>query len=221
MRDARRSKIVGFGPFQLDLTAGELCVDGQRIRLQEQPFQLLKMLIERPGEVVTRDEIRQRLWPSGTVVEFDHSINAAIKKLRGALGDSAEQPRYVETVARRGYRFVAPVERREGTQGSAESEVVESHAEEALAAPKACDYPLLGIRSSAVQPSTSDARGSWLRPRLYVPIAVVLAAGIWFVLFRRSDPSFSRDANEAVFSRRGLKPRPPPRVLADHTGYFP
>ena len=95
----------------MDLRAGELC-DGQRtFRLQEQPFQILVMLIERDGQVVTRDEIRRKLWPNDTVVEFDHGINAAIKKLRQSLDDSADMPRYVETIARRGYRLVVRVER--------------------------------------------------------------------------------------------------------------
>jgi len=100
------ANIVCFGPFRLDLKAGELCQDGERVRLQEQPFQVLKMLLDQPGEVVTREEIRKKLWPNDTIVEFDHSINAAIKKLRLALGDTAESPRYVETVARRGYRLI-------------------------------------------------------------------------------------------------------------------
>ena len=111
MRDLSRSNIVCFGRFKLDLTAGELFDEQRRIRLQEQPFQLLRMLIDRPGEVLTREEIRHQLWPNGTVVEFDHSINAAIKKLRIALGDSAEEPQYVETVARHGYRWKGPVAR--------------------------------------------------------------------------------------------------------------
>jgi Tol biopolymer transport system component/DNA-binding winged helix-turn-helix (wHTH) protein len=110
MHDATRSDIVCFGSFRLDLNAGELYDESRRIRLQEQPFQLLKMLIERPSEVLTREEIRSQLWPNGTVVEFDHSINAAIKKLRMALRDSAEEPRYIETVARRGYRLIAQVD---------------------------------------------------------------------------------------------------------------
>ena len=86
MEAAPSANAVGFGPFRLDLNAGELHKDGHRIRLQEQPFQILKMLLERPGEVVTREAIRQKLWPNDTIVEFDHSINAAIKKLRSALG---------------------------------------------------------------------------------------------------------------------------------------
>ena len=81
-----------------------------KIRLQEQPFQILVALLERPGEVVLREEIRQKLWPGDTVVEFDHSINAAVKRLRDALCESAEKPRYVETLARRGYRFIGKVE---------------------------------------------------------------------------------------------------------------
>ena len=103
------SSIVRFGRFELDLTAGELYSQQQRIPLQEQPFQLLRMLVDRPGELLTRDDIRRKLWPNGTTVEFDDSINTAIKKLRLALGDSAEVPRYVETVARRGYRLMVPV----------------------------------------------------------------------------------------------------------------
>src|SRR6266571_6266039 len=110
MRASPSAKAVCFGPFMLDLRAGELCKDGRKIRLQEQPLQVLRMLIEHAGEVVTREEIKQKLWPNDTVVEFDHSINAAIKKLRLALGDSAEEPEYVETVARRGYRLMVPVE---------------------------------------------------------------------------------------------------------------
>ena len=95
-----------FGAFELDVRAGELRKHGMRIRLQEQPFQVLLMLLERPGEVVLREEIRKKLWPNDTIVEFAPSINAAIQRLRDALGDSADQPSYVETVARRGYRFI-------------------------------------------------------------------------------------------------------------------
>jgi serine/threonine protein kinase/DNA-binding winged helix-turn-helix (wHTH) protein len=101
--------VVCFGPFELNLRAGELHRNGETIRLQEQPFQVLKMLLERPGEVVSRDEIRNTLWPNDTIVEFDQSINAAIKKLRLALGDSVDSPRFIETLARRGYRLIVPV----------------------------------------------------------------------------------------------------------------
>jgi serine/threonine protein kinase/Tol biopolymer transport system component len=108
---APRVRLLRFGPFELDVRAGELRKHGIRIKLREQPVQILLMLLEHPGDVVLREEIRLRLWPNNTIVEFDHSINAAIKKLRDALGESADEPRYVETVARRGYRFLGEVEK--------------------------------------------------------------------------------------------------------------
>ena len=99
-----------FGVFDLDLRAGELRKHGLRVRLQEQPFQVLAMLLEHPGEVVTREEVQKTIWPADTFVDFDHGVNKAINKIREALGDSAQSPRFVETVARRGYRFLAEVE---------------------------------------------------------------------------------------------------------------
>jgi TolB-like protein/Tfp pilus assembly protein PilF len=98
--------IVRFGKFELDQDAGELRREGTKVRLQEQPLQILQMLLEQPGKVVQREELRKRIWPSDTFVDFDHGINNAIKRLREALGDTAETPRYVETLPRRGYRFV-------------------------------------------------------------------------------------------------------------------
>jgi TolB-like protein/Flp pilus assembly protein TadD len=100
---------VRFGTFELDLRAGELRHDGVKVRLQDQPFQILAMLLEQPGQVVTREELRSRLWPSNTFVDFEHGLNKAINKLREALGDSSGHPRFVETLPRRGYRFVASV----------------------------------------------------------------------------------------------------------------
>ena len=98
-----------FGQFEIDFQRRELRKDGRRVRLQEQPFQILQRLVESPGEVVSREEIRKHLWPDGSVVEFDHSINAAVKRLRDVLRDSTDKPRYIETVARRGYRFIAAI----------------------------------------------------------------------------------------------------------------
>ena len=103
------SRIARFGVFELDLSAGELRKNGVKLRLQEQPFQVLALLLERAGDIVTREELQQKLWPSDTFVDFDHSLNTAINKVREALGDSASSPRYVETLARRGYRFIAPL----------------------------------------------------------------------------------------------------------------
>ncbi len=103
-------RLYRFGVFEADTQSGELRKSGSKIRLQEQPFQILLMLLERPGEVVTREDMRQRLW-SDTFVDFDHGLNTAINKLRDALGDTATSARFIETLARRGYRFLAPVQR--------------------------------------------------------------------------------------------------------------
>ena len=102
-------KLLRFGVFELDTAAGELRKSGARIRLQEQPFQVLSVLLENAGRVVTREDLRQKIWPADTFVDFDHSLNTAVNKIREALGDSASSPRFVETLARRGYRFIAPV----------------------------------------------------------------------------------------------------------------
>jgi DNA-binding winged helix-turn-helix (wHTH) protein/Tol biopolymer transport system component len=102
--------VIRFGIFEVDLRAGQFRRNGFKVRLQDQPFQVLAMLLERPGEVVTREELHARLWSADTFVDFDHGLNAAVKRLRDALGDSAENPRFVETLARRGYRFLTPVE---------------------------------------------------------------------------------------------------------------
>src|SRR6202034_1148589 len=107
-----------FGVFEADLRSGELTKQGKRLRLQEQPFRLLAMLLERPRELVTREEVRRGLWPHA-IVDFDHGLNKAINKIRDVLGDSAQNPRFVETVARRGYRFLADVAVLEWTAGKA------------------------------------------------------------------------------------------------------
>src|SRR5579863_5858543 len=107
-----------FGVFEVDFRAAELHKHGVRIRLEEQPFHILTLLLEHPGELVTRDELRQKLWSADTFVDFDRSLNKAISKLRLALGDSAETPRYIETLHRRGYRFIAPVQRNDGNGGN-------------------------------------------------------------------------------------------------------
>ena len=103
--------LVRFEGFELDLRGGELRTDdGRPVRLSEQPFRILTMLLEHAGEVVSREEIRKKLWPNDTIVEFEHSISAAMNRLRQALGDSADNPHYIETLARRGYRLMVPVQ---------------------------------------------------------------------------------------------------------------
>jgi DNA-binding winged helix-turn-helix (wHTH) protein len=101
--------LVRFGAFELNLHTGELRKGGVRINLPDQPFQVLKTLLDRPGELVTRDDLRQQLWAAETFVDFEHGLNAAVRRLRDALGDSAGVPRFIETLPRRGYRFIAPV----------------------------------------------------------------------------------------------------------------
>src|ERR1700722_15695688 len=100
---------VAFGLYEADLLTGEVWKAGHRVKIQSQPFKVLSALVERPGEVVTREELQLRLWGKDTIVDFDHSLGTAINKIREGLGDSAENPRFVETLARRGYRFIAPV----------------------------------------------------------------------------------------------------------------
>ncbi len=121
--EAAVSNRVRLGAFELDLKAGELRTGDRKVRLQEQPFQILLMLVERAGGLVTREEIKKKLWPNDTVVEFDHSIHTAINKLRQAFGDSAENPKYIETVARRGYRLMVLVERANASPASLGFEV--------------------------------------------------------------------------------------------------
>lgn len=104
-----RPPVIRFGVFEVDLRSGELRKSGVKIKLQEQPFQIPAMLLERPGEIITREEIEKKLWSEDTFVDFEHSLATAVKKLREALDDSADNPRFVETLPRRGYRFIYPV----------------------------------------------------------------------------------------------------------------
>lgn len=144
---SNNSRVVRFGVYELDLSAGELRKSGVKLRLQGQPFQVLAVLLERAGEVVTREELQQKLWPSDTFVDFDHSLNTAINKVREALGDSASNPRYVETLARRGYRFIAPVQ-----------------------SPVQSDAPVAQPTAPSVPAPAQDATGPSIHPELEVPI---------------------------------------------------
>src|SRR3954451_20450753 len=132
MNDARPCNIC-FGRFALNRQTGELLKNGRKVVIQEQPIRVLVVLVEHPGELVTREELRRTLWPNDTVVEFDHSINAAIRKLRLGLGDSAAKPRYVETIGRRGYRFIAQVEST-GDEHAPEPDLSATASPESLAA---------------------------------------------------------------------------------------
>src|SRR2546427_11275473 len=113
--EVRSRSILRFGVFEVDVRSGELRKQGVRIKLQEQPFHVLAVLLQRPGEVVTREELRSQNWPADTFVDFDNSLNTAVNKLREALGGSADNPRFIQTLPRRGYRFIAPVTGVDGT----------------------------------------------------------------------------------------------------------
>ncbi|HEX2444280.1 MAG TPA: winged helix-turn-helix domain-containing protein [Vicinamibacterales bacterium] len=151
--DPRR--LVRFGAYELDLRAGELRKSGVRLRLQQQPLQLLSVLLERPGEIVTREELRRRLWPDDTFVDFEHGLNAAVKRLRDTLGDSADSCRFIETLPKRGYRFVAPTD--------------------LPAAPISLDARGAGATDAHPVPIVR-AKPGWLLVALAVVIA---AAGLW------------------------------------------
>src|SRR5215467_11336188 len=110
MAESPQKKLFRFGVFEADCETGELRKQGRRVPLPGQPYDILMMLLEQPGELVSRAQIRERLWPDGTFVDFDHSLNTAMNKIRDVLGDSASTPRFIKTLARRGYRFIAPVQ---------------------------------------------------------------------------------------------------------------
>src|SRR3984957_7397728 len=165
-----------FGVFEADLRAAELRKHGIRIKLQEQPFQILTLLLEHPGEVVTREELRQRLWPAHTFVDFDRSLNKAMTKLRAALGDSAENPRYVETIPRHGYRFLAPINMpREGA--AAVGSPAGNHTDE-LSRARGKSGEQHGRAPSALESLTLETPAG--RKRITVLFAAVAAAGLWW-----------------------------------------
>ena len=151
------TQVARFGVFELDLRAGELRKSGVKLRLQGQPFQVLALLLERAGDVVTREELQQKLWPSDTFVDFDHSLNTAINKVREALGDSASSPRYVETLARRGYRFIAPVQ-------------APSQSDERAAASAGTDKGTRANVDSVAAKSAQPSPAIAMHPELDVPI---------------------------------------------------
>ena len=171
------SERLRFAVFEVDLRAGELTKRGLRIRLQEQPFQVLAMLLEKPGELVTREELRTKLW-SHTVVDFDHGINKAINKIREALGDSAENPRFVETVARRGYRFLADV-----TPIDPAAARQPGPAAEGPVPPT--DSDRVEIRDARIPPKRPHRLHAWIS--FAFGLALVLAASLFWILHSQSD----------------------------------
>jgi DNA-binding winged helix-turn-helix (wHTH) protein/Flp pilus assembly protein TadD len=184
---AQASPFYRFGAYEVDLRRGELRSYGTRVKIQGKPFQVLAFLLERPGEIVTREELRERLWPSDTYVEFDDGLNAAVKKLRAALNDSAARPHYIETIPRRGYRFVAPLTIVTGDEF-------------------ATDVPAaVPVAASAGAPQETLLRPQSRRRRLrlaaYAGIAAALAAGLLFGLHRRTIETHRAEAVQEI--RRG------------------
>ena len=165
-----------FGIFEVDLRAAELTKRGVRIRLQQQPFQVLAMLLEKPGELVTREELHKRLW-SQTVVDFDHGVNKAINKIREALGDSAENPRFIETVARRGYRFLADV-----TPIDTAADRKPGPATEGLAPPT--DSLRVEVADAGVPPKRANRHHAWTG--FGFGLALVLAASLSWIFYSQS-----------------------------------
>jgi len=158
---ATNPRIVQFGRFELDLNARELRKSGVRIKLQEQPFQILAMLLERPGAIVTREELQKRLWPQDTFVDFDLSLNSAVKKLRQALGDDSKNPRFIETLYRRGYRFI----------GQANGAVT---LEPASVSPLPSEGRVDSVSGPATTRKTIRRLLAWIVPVLLVVIAIVI-----------------------------------------------
>ena len=184
---------IRFEVFEVDLQGGELRKRGRRVKLQEQPFRVLALLLERPGEVVSREELRQRLWPADTFVDFDHGLNSAVARLREALNDSASQPRFIETIPRQGYRFIALL-----------------------------DLPTLPQPSPPnARSETASSRGRWLAGATL--LVLLCGIGVWWFVQQRADasmpplevvplvglpgyeagPAFSPDGNQVAFLQFG------------------
>lgn len=202
-------QVVRFGAFELDLRAGELRKAGLRVNLQEQPFRVLECLVERPGELVTREELRQRLWQRDTFVDFEHGVNAAVKRLRETLGDSAETPRFIETLPRRGYRLIAPVERDQPPVVEADLAITGRGGDQRLQAatelpsdPKRWSGRVVG--ASVLGILVSAAFGGWLLSRSpTTPALPMKVVPLTSLKGFEIGPSFSRDGTRVAFGWDG------------------
>ncbi len=194
---ATNPRIVQFGLFELDLEARELRKSGVRIKLQEQPFQILSMLLERPGEIVKREELQKRLWPGDTFVDFDLSLNSAVKKLRQALNDDSENPRFVETLYRRGYRFIGPV------NGAANSNADQIELEQS---PASAAPPEPVLIKTAFPPSTPKRRSLVYGA---AALLVILTAVVLYRLIPSQPPPVLVNFGAAgLTAAKGFKSRP-------------
>lgn len=183
---------IRFAAFEVDLQSGVMCKHGLRIKLQDQPFKILVALLERPGEIVTRDELRERVWGNETFVDFDHGLSAAVNRLRDALSDSADNPRYVETVARRGYRFIAPLQTK--------PKPIESIS----AGPVSARRKLVWIAVASLAAVSLVALGAWLaRGRSSLPPHQLVQ--VTSLIGSETMPSFSPDGQQLAFVWNGEK----------------
>ena len=187
----------GFGIFEVDLRAAELRKHGVRIKLQEQPFQILSLLLEHPGEVVTREELRGKLWPAHTFVDFDRSLNKAMTKLRAALGDSADSPRYVETIPRHGYRFLAPVyqphsEHEHAAGHEPEGDLFSGNGKSGVHAENHHGFPIADLQT----PSG--------KRRFYILTAAIAFTAVVLVAIRVLQPATSSGSRGVVSPRRSV-----------------
>ena len=207
--NAQPSRRLRFDEFEIDLRSGELWVRGKRVRLQDQPFQVLSVLLERRGEIVTRDELKQILWPADTFVDFDDGLNTAIRKIRDALGDSAEKPRFIETIPRRGYRFV-------GRLADVRPPVVPLLAEESKESPEQKNAGLSTSDSAVLATQKAFLPRHWR-----VLLAGVAALAVFFVALVIYRSSSARGAKQppikslAVLPLTNLSGDPKQEYLAD------
>jgi TolB-like protein/DNA-binding winged helix-turn-helix (wHTH) protein/Tfp pilus assembly protein PilF len=207
--------VVRFEPFELDARHAELRKHGVKLKLQDQPFQLLVRLLERPGELVSREELRSQLWPADTFVDFDHSLNAAINRLRDCLGDVAERPRFIETVPRRGYRFVAPVQRLPSPAGpdAIHSDAPQPASNITPGAPAPRSVWTIGALAIVVAAIVSGA--TWLGLRNHTPLGSASSERVMLAVLPLDDLSadpqgsyFSDGLTEDIITRLGgLEPR--------------
>jgi TolB-like protein/DNA-binding winged helix-turn-helix (wHTH) protein/Flp pilus assembly protein TadD len=213
MERLRHTSVVQFGTYEIALQTGELRKAGVRIRVQQQPLRLLEILLEHPGEIVTREELRSRIWPNENFGDFDQAVNVAIAKLRGALGDSADNPRYIETLPRRGYRFIANVTvvDRPGKKLELTPEVVSSDTEHSAR----IDVPRIDVPGKAQQPTHL----SWL----YGWKTLVAAAGLallvllaWIFSWRSRQPTNTSPSSPV----RSLAVLPLENLSSDSQDYF-
>jgi DNA-binding winged helix-turn-helix (wHTH) protein len=162
MSQPNQERRYRFGVFEADAWTGELRRQGVRLRLNAQPFQVLLMLLDHPGALVTREEISRELWPDGTFVDYDHGVNSAVNRIREALGDTAGSPRFIETLARRGYRFIAPVERIAGSEimvAAGRSETMPTASQDTSAVPFSHEAQLSANSADAMPEPAAGANG--------------------------------------------------------------